>query len=116
MRKLAKLRIKAIRRGVWFKILNRAERAQIDLTVKVVKRVRSPLLTKVLTFLMRKLSKALEGRVKRLTREVGRRIAEKLSLIAQSWGYVSASLWKIEYGFKRFLAIMYMNSPGVFGL
>ena len=90
-------------------MLNRAERAQIELTVKLVKRVRSLLLIKVLTSLMTKLVTALESKVEHLTREVGRRLAKRIGLIAQSWGHVSAFLWKTEHSFVRYLAIMYMN-------
>ena len=106
---MAKIRTKAIRKGVWFRMLNRAERAQIELTVKLVKRVRSLLLIEVLTSLMTKLLTALESKVKRLTREVGRHLAKRIGLIAQSWGHVSAFLWKAEHSFVRYLAIMYMN-------
>lgn len=95
-------------------MLNRAERAQIDLTIKVAKRVRSLLLTKVLTSLMRKLLTALESKVERLTREVGQRLGKRISLIAQSWGHVSASLWKVKRSFIRYLTIMYMNTPGIY--
>jgi len=95
-------------------MLNRAERAQIELTVKVVKRVRSLLLTEVLSSLMTRLLKALEGKVERLTREVGQHLAKRISLIARSWGHVSAFLWKVEHNFIRYLTIMYMNTPGMY--
>jgi hypothetical protein len=107
---LAKIRTKAIRKGVWFRMLNRAERAQIELTVKIVKRVRSLLLTKVLISLMTRLVIALESKVERLTREVGRRLAKRIGLIAQSWGHVSAFLWKSDHSFVRYLSVMYMNT------
>lgn len=109
---MAKIRTKAIRRGIWFRILNRAERAQIELTVKIVKRVRSLLLTKVLTSLMTKLLNALESKVEHLTREVGQHLAKGIGLIAQSWGHTTAFLWKSEHSFVRYLIIMYMNKPG----
>ncbi len=111
---MTKIRTKAIRKGVWFRILNRAERAQIELTVRTVKRVRSLLLTRVLISLMAKLLAALESNVERLAREVGQHLAKRVGLIAQSWGHVSAFLWKTERGFVRYLTIMYMNTPGIF--
>jgi len=107
---LAQIRTRAIRKGVWFRILNRAERAQIELTVKIVRRVRSLLLTKVLTSLVTKLVTAIESKIERLTRKVGRHLAKKLGLIAQSWGHVSAFLWKAEHSFIRYLTVMYMNA------
>lgn len=114
--KLAKIRTKAIRKGVWFRILNRAERALIELTIKIVKRVRSLLLTKVLISLVTKLLTALEGKVGHLMRKVGQHLAKRISLIAQSWGHVSAYLWKAEHGFVRYLTVMYINAPGNYKL
>jgi hypothetical protein len=110
---LVKIRTKAIRKGVWFRVLNRAERAQIELTVRVVKRVRSLLLIKVLTSLMTKLLTAFESKVERFARKVGRHLARKLGLIAQSWGNVSAFVWKTECKFVRYLAVLHMNTLGI---
>jgi hypothetical protein len=101
---------------VWFRVLNKAERAQIELTIRIVKRVRSLLLTKVLTSLATKLLNALESKVERLARDVGQHLARKMSLIAQSWGHASALFWKMEHGFVRYLAVMYMNTPGIYKL
>jgi hypothetical protein len=65
---------------------------------------------------MTKLLTALESKVARLTREVGQHLAKKISLIAQSWGHVSAFLWKVEHRFVQYLTIMYMNNPGTYKL
>jgi len=112
--KLAKIRAIAIRRGVWYKALNRAERAHVELTIRIVKKIRSYLLNRVLTYIIEKLQAFLEGRVAVLIAKVGRPLAEKISKIAQSWGSVSAFQWKSEHSFIRFLAVMYMNTPSVF--
>jgi len=44
---LVKLRLKALRRGVWFRDLKHSERKLLDLTIRVVQRVRSFLLAKL---------------------------------------------------------------------
>ncbi len=111
--RLVQMRTRAIRKGVWFKVLNRVERAQIELTVRVVKSIRSLLLTKVLTALMTKLLTAFESKVDRFAGKIGRNLARRLGLIAQSWGNVSASLWKRERKFVRYLAVMHMNMLGI---
>jgi len=111
---LAKLRVRALRRGVWFRVLTRAERAQIELTMKVVKRIRSLFLAKVLTNIVEKLLEAMESKVARLTREVGSALARKLSGIAQNWGNESAESWTADPGFTRYLAVTYMNTPSMF--
>jgi hypothetical protein len=76
--------------------------------------VRSLLLVKVLNSILRKLSRAAESMVSRLTREVGMPLAKKLSEIARSWGCKSANSWANDPGFIRFLAVNYMNTSGLF--
>ena len=111
---LAKIRTKAIRCGIWFRALTKAERAQIDITMRIVKKIRSLFLARVLGAIMRKLLDAMESKVARVIREVGRGLAEKLSRIAQRWGNKSAHHWKEDPSFVRYLAITYINTPAMF--
>jgi len=112
--KLTKIRTIAIRRGVWYKALNKAERALVELTIRIVKKIRSLVLKRVLTSTIEKLQASLEGRVAVLMRKVGQPLVEKISLIAKSWGSVSAFQWKSEQCFIRFLTVMYINTPNMF--
>ena len=107
---LANVRIRALRRGLWFKTLNRLERAGVDLTLKVVDKVRSSVLTKMLTSIVAKLSEALEGRVARTMREVGYSLAQQISRIAQEWGNKSGVKWQADHGFIQYLAVMCLNN------
>jgi len=109
--KLIRIRTVAIRRGVWYKALDRAERGLVELTIRIVRRIGSLLLKRVLTSVFKKLQTAMENKIAHLSRKVGEPLAEKLSLIAQSWGNASAFLWKTERNFIQFLAIMYLGSP-----
>jgi len=111
---LAKLKIRAMRRGVWFRVLTRGERAQMELTMRIVKRIRSFFLARVVTSIVEKLLEAMESKVTRLMREVGPALAQKLSGIAQKWGNKSAVNWTADPVFTRYLTIMYMNTPSVF--
>ena len=111
---LAKMKTKALRRGVWFKVLTRAERAQMELTMRIVKRIRSHFLAKVVTNIVEKLLDAMESKVSRLMREVGPVLARKLSGIAQNWGNNSAGDWTADPGFRQYLAVMYLNTPSLF--
>ena len=108
--KLVALKMHSMRRRIWFKALNQLERAQIDLNVRFVKKVRSPSLAKVLDMIISKLSTALQSKVLRAVRSVGFPLAMKLSKLAQSWGYKSATMWAQDSRFARFLAIMKLNS------
>ncbi len=111
---LVRIKARAMRRGVWFRVLTRGERAQIELTMRVVKRIRSFFLARVVSSIVEKLLDAMESRVTRLMREVGPALAQKLSGIAQKWGNSSAVSWIADPGFRQYLTVMYMNTPSVF--
>jgi len=111
---LAKIRTKAIRRGIWFRALTKAERAQMELTMRIVKKIRSLFLTRVLGAIVRKLLDAMESRVTRVMREIGCGLAENLSRIAQSWGNKSAHHWTEDPNFVQYLTITYINTPAMF--
>ena len=109
---LARLRFKAIRRGVWFRVLKDRERRLLELTLDVVEKIRSLLLAKLVSHIVGKLLNALEGEVSRLVRTVGRPLAQKLSEIAQGWGNKSARLWAVDPRFIRYLAVACMHALG----
>ena len=111
---LTKIKAKAMRRGIWYRLLTRAERAQIELTMKVVKKIRSFILAKVVTSIVKKLLNAMESKVARSMREIGQALAQKLSRIAQNWGNKLAHLWETDQSFVRHLTINYMNTPTSF--
>jgi hypothetical protein len=108
--RLVDLKRRSLRRGIWHSVLSGLERAQVDLTVRLVKVVRSRFLARVLDRLVNKLSSALESKVSRLIRSVGFPAALRLSSIAQRWGYKAAQTWSEDLKFARFLAIIEMNS------
>jgi len=108
---LAKIKAKALRRGVWFRVLTVGERAQMELTMKVVKKIRSLFLAKVVANIVEKLLEAMESKVTRLMREVGPALAQKLIGIAQKWGNESAKSWSQDLGFVKYLTIMHLNKP-----
>ena len=112
--KLRKLKLQAVRRGVWFRGLSRVDRALVNLTIKVVDGVRSFTLAKALLSVIKKLEDAFESRVLRILKEVGFPLARKLSLFAQKWGNNLAQDWMRDVSFAKFLAIMHINNPGVF--
>jgi len=111
---LAKIKAKAMRRGIWFRVLTRAERGQMELTMKIVKRIRSLFLAKVVTSIVEKLLDAMESKVARLIKEVGQALARKLSRIAQNWGNKLAHQWLTDPDFVQYLTINYINTPTSF--
>ena len=112
--RLVKLRLKAVRAGVWFRALPRIDRVLVDLTIKVASNIRSFTLARNLLAVIGKLEGLLEGSLSRALREVGFPLAQKLSLTAQNWGNVSAESWPSDSSFIRFLAVMHINEPKAF--
>jgi hypothetical protein len=106
---LFKLKMKAVRAGVWFRALPRIDRVLVDLTIKVARSIRSAALAESILSVARKLEGLLEGKVSRAIREVGFPLACKLGLIAQSWGHAGAQVWGSDEGFARYLAVMKVN-------
>ena len=106
---LVKLRIKAMRAGVWFKALPRIDRVLVDLTIKVTENIRSASLAKSIFAVVGKLEGLLESSVLKSLRLIGRPLAEKISLTAQKLGYTSAKNWATDSTFAFFLAVMHTN-------
>jgi hypothetical protein len=111
---LVKLRLKAMRAGVWFKVLPRIDRVLVDLTIRVAGNVRSFSLAKNLLAVVRKLEGVMESRFLRAVREVGFPFARRLGSVAQKWGNRSAKGWAFDEGFARYLAAMSFNEPRLF--
>ena len=111
---LAKLKLKAMRSGVWFRALRRIDRALIDLTIKVASTVRSATLARSILALARKLEGIMESSFSRVINEVGFPLAQKISALAQKWGSTSARIWASDSSFAHFLAVMHINEPKTF--
>ena len=106
---LIKLRVKAMRAGVWFRALPRIDRVLVDLTIKVAENIRSAHLAKSIFAVVGKLEGLLESNVLRSFRLIGRPLAEKTSLIGQKLGNISARNWADDSSFAFFLAVMHTN-------
>ncbi len=107
---LVSVRARALRCGVWYSVLSKGERGCVDLAIRVVERVSSSLLRRVLSAVVEKLAEALESPVRRLIRNVGSSRALRLSRIAVGWGNRQAASWAWDAGFVRYLVVMHMNA------
>jgi hypothetical protein len=108
---LIKLRLKAMRSGIWFKALSRIDRVLVNLTIQVANSsIHSLSLINRLLSVTGKLEILLESRLSRVTREIGVPLACKFSIFAQSWGNTLAKAWANEVEFARYLAVMKINS------
>jgi hypothetical protein len=111
---LLKLKLKAIRSGVWFRALPRIDRVLVDLTIKVAGNVRSCTLAESILTVVRKLECLLENKLHRAVREVGLPVARELSFFAQKWGNVEAKDWVSDGHFVMYWAAMSINEPLLF--
>ena len=107
---LVSIRLKALRKKIWFKVLDRAERALIDLTIRVVDVVKSSRLAKVLSIPIGKLREAMKGLMDK-AREIGRPLAENFSKIAQAWGNLEARSWTNNEFYAIYLGLSVLNKP-----
>jgi hypothetical protein len=109
--KLVEEKKNALRRGVWFRSLNRIERGIIDLTIRYVENIKSTKLAKIVTAIIEKLQTATKNRLDRLVRTIGLALAHKLSKIAMSWGNKSARQWANDCSYAKYL-VLFTNSIG----
>ncbi|MBT0158551.1 hypothetical protein G4O51_01040 [Candidatus Bathyarchaeota archaeon A05DMB-2] len=109
-----KLKLKAMRAGVWFKNLPRIDRVLFDLTIMVADSIRSVTLANNIRAIVEKLETFLESNLLRVMRGIGLQLAQKISLIAQKWGNVSAKNWSSDPAFVKFLSVMHINQHKLF--
>jgi len=112
--KLMCLKQKALRKRIWFKTLDRAERAIVDLTIRTVKEVRSSMLKGILMTISEKLMEAMKSYVSTLTETIGLPLAQKIARVAFSWGNRGALKWSKDSSFIRYLTIIEINTPIIF--
>jgi len=113
-KELARIRAMAIRRGDWYRTLSKTERALFDLTIRVVRKIRSFVLSRIFASIIEKLQIRTECNIVVLIHKMGQPLAEKISGIAHRWGNAFADSWSEDSNFARFLAIMRINDPSLF--
>jgi hypothetical protein len=112
---LAKLKTIAVRRGLWFKVLSALERAVVDLTLKVVERVRSSVLKEALKSIASKVVEALKSRsFKERAMAIGRALAERIAYVAERLGNKRAREWVEDPSFVMYLGVSWLNTPPMF--
>jgi hypothetical protein len=109
-KRLVNLKTKAMRSGIWFKALRRIDRVLFDLTIRVVDNIRSAKLAKGILMVARKLEDAMKSSFSSRLREIGLLLVQKISLLAQKLGNISASDWVFDSSFADFLAVMHLNA------
>jgi hypothetical protein len=110
---LLKIRREALRKRVWFKVLDDTERALLYLVPRCMETPKNATLIDAVARIIVKIKNALKSRLANLTLQVGKPLAEKMSLVAQEWGHKTAREWAGDEGFWKYLTIVCLNnSPG----
>jgi hypothetical protein len=104
---LIKIKVKALRRGVWFKTLSKVERGIIDLTIRCVEKIKSCTLMKTVLAIFSKLLNTLEKDFIKRIESIGRVVAKKVCRIATQWGHYCAWLWEYDINFVKFLGVIF---------
>jgi len=105
-----KIKVRALRRKVWFRALSRVERGIVDLTIRCVEKIQSYTLMKTVLGIVDKLLRTLEENYLRKVEKIGREIVQKICEIAWKWGNRLALVWKYDIRFVRFLGANAINS------
>jgi hypothetical protein len=113
-KQLVNLKMKAMRSGTWFKVLQRIDRVLFDLTIRVVDNIRSAQLAKSILVLTKKLENAVKGSFSIRLIEIGLPLAQKISFTAQRLGNLSAISWVFDSSFAIFLAVIHINNVKIF--
>jgi hypothetical protein len=106
---LLRLKKRALRLNIWFKVLSKTERAIIDLTLRCVERIRSPILEATVCSIADKVLRVLGCGFLLKAGKIGHEMAIQVSQIAQEWGNQGASEWILDSGFVRFLGVITLN-------
>jgi hypothetical protein len=107
---LLRIRRAALRRGVWYRVLDCTERAILSLVPRCMEKPRSAKLIDILARIIVKIENALKSPMASLVSQVGRPLARKLSQIAQKWGHKTAGECATDDRFSRYLAIVNLNN------
>lgn len=110
------VRLEALRKRVWYRVLDRVERGIFNLTCSVVDRVKSAVLGSVLVGIIVRLREAMKGGFVRVWESVGCERAVRFAGLARGWGYGDVRGWLEGLGFARYLALLVYNAPSGWGV
>ena len=113
---LSDMRKRALRKGVWYRTLDRVERGIVSLTARLVDRVESKLLGVELVKILSKLVKAMKSEFVRLMESFGFARAREIARQAMEWGCKVAAGWASDLNFSKYLSLMEMNKSMGYGV
>lgn len=113
---LNKVRREALRKRVWYRVLNPVERGIVNLTSRLLDVVRSESLGTVLVKILAKLKEASKSRFVRHMESYGLRKAIDVAMQAIKLGYGKALVWANETSFVKYLTMQDYYKPSGWGV
>ena len=107
---LLTMRTKAIRRKVWYRVLDSVERGIVNLTLRIFEDVKSLTLCQILNTILEKLRVAIQSRFLRHVEHFGRERAAIIVSQAIGFGSSCAGAWLGDTGFHRWLSLHDIHS------
>lgn len=107
---LERIKLRAVRTRLWYRILSKVERAIIDLTIKCTDKVRSNVLAATISTIISKILLSSKESFMTKAEKIGNEIAQKLGAIGERWGNASSCDWKRDKCFARFLGVTAINT------
>lgn len=106
---LRQLKERALRKGVWFKVLDRVDRGIFNLTIEIVERVQSLSLARQIMNIMVTLRDALESEFEQFVNTFGALRLIEIVEQAVNMGHLEALKWRDDESFSRYLAMNKIN-------
>ncbi len=113
---LNKVRQEALRKRVWYRVLNPVERGIVNLTSRLIDVVQSESLGTILVKILAKLREAFKSGFVRHMESYGLRRAIEIAMQACKLGYGKARAWASENSFAVYLTMLDYNKPSGWGV
>jgi hypothetical protein len=110
------MRKKALRKGVWYNTLDKAERGIVGITIKILEAVQSETLGVEIVKIANKLRNAMKSRFTIYFETFSLKEAIKIAEQAEKFGNQMAQEWIYDFGFTRYLTVMNLNRPSGWGI
>ena len=113
---LSGVRRRGIRRGVWYRVLDRVERGILTLSARVVEKVESVVLGVELVKILKKLKDAMKSMFVKRMEDYGVKRVKEIVAQAVSWGCKTTQTWDSDRGFAEYLTLLDVHSPTGWGV
>jgi hypothetical protein len=112
---LVDVRTRSMRKNIWYRSLTKIERSLVNLTIDLVREVRSFRLSFLLERIVERVNGILEDTLFVRIAKEGRKLALRLSQLAHAWGNLQALEWVQDSSYALYLGLLRLNVSVVIG-